>query len=219
MLRKIASAVLAVALLWAGTAFADMMDEMRQAHVERVAWCAPVWSFLPPDQQSALREKGVVTQWMPWGEQGDNVPFLIETDHPVRFTEWVQTGWIDFSVQQVYGYDLAAGRYQYTMHRHILAAPPCLIVLVDDSGLEGEARGKMGFYDNVTGTVFLNVDQHQGHEDMMVTLFHEFIHHYLNRAALPSSIHHGIMCKKVDNIDRVSTTGFRDQVCDPDIGW
>lgn len=211
MVRNIAPAIFAAGLIWAGTAFAAWFSEAdRQAHERRVAWCSQVWGFLPPGTQEELRTTGVVAQWMPWGNQGGSIPFLIETDHPVRFDQYVSTEWLEFRGQEM---------YQIYLTGAILLGPPCLIVLVDDSGLDGEIYGKSGLHDPDTGVIFLNVDLHQNHEDMMVTLFHELVHHYLDQAGVPSGDHHAIMCQEADNLHTISTTGFRAQVCDPNIGF
>ena len=222
MVRNIASAVLAVTLIWAGTAFAAWLTEAdRQGHERRVAWCSQVWYSLPPGTQEELRTRGGLAQSMPWGNQGGLVPFLIETDHPVRFTQYVQTWWLDIRVMEMYQTDLARalGKHQYMQDDHFLLGPPCMIVLVDDSGLNGEIYGKAGLHDPDTGVIFLNVDLHQNHEDMMVTLFHEFVHHYLDKVGVPSGDHHAIMCKHAEDLFTISTTGYREQVCDPNIGF
>lgn len=151
-------------------------------------------------------------QNMPWGKQPNWVTFSIYTSKPLPFDYTVNLSWIGFATMNHYGDYVGQGM----SFNHPW---PSEILMVDNATDSGAYINTAGQYEAGTMRIFLNVDENRNHEDAMVTLFHEFLHHYFHQAGIPGDRHHSIMCDRAHTVDIVSVTGFRNQVCDPNIGW
>ncbi len=194
--------------------------------------------YTPPviQPEGPVRYDNLPWQMMPWGKQhqlhwtSGNI-FSIRTDKPLPFDHEVNVDFLIFAT---------VNHWNWIVGKASNHEAPAEIILVDSStegGRWAKAFGSCSSWTKLIGIIddpktgsghleertfskiYINVELNLNHEDAMVTLFHEFLHHYFNAAGLPSEKHHAAMCEKVDMVDVVSSTGFRAQVCDPNLGF